>query len=67
MFYVLEMDRYLDQLAAAWEDYDGDALGRLISFEDKHVRNPRLQVSLKTLNGMHIVLVHCFKLKISFS
>ncbi len=41
------MDRYLDQLAAAWEDYDGDVLGRLISFEDKHVRNPRLQVRLQ--------------------
>lgn len=35
---------YLGEVLDAWNDYDGEALARLLSFRDQHVMNPRLQL-----------------------
>ena len=35
------MNSYLDQLEAAWNDYDGEGLASLISFSGRHARNPK--------------------------
>lgn len=41
---MISMNGYLSQVYAAWDDYDGEALAKLVSFEDSHVLNPKLQV-----------------------
>jgi len=35
---------YLGQVQDAWNDYDGEALAKLLSFRDPHVMNPRIQL-----------------------
>ncbi len=35
---------YLSAVENAWNDYDGDTLARLLSFQDSHVKNSRLQL-----------------------
>jgi len=35
---------YLSEVHDAWNDYDGEALARLLSFRDPHVMNPRIQL-----------------------
>ncbi len=44
---MISLGAYLSKVSAAWDDYDGDALARLVSFEDPHVMSPRLQVGCK--------------------
>jgi len=39
------MGSYLSTVASAWDNYDGEELGQLISFEDSHVMSSKLQVS----------------------
>ena len=46
---MLSMNGYLGQVSSAWEDYDGEKLARLISFDDAHIMSPKLQVRLKNL------------------
>lgn len=41
---MISLGGYLTQVQNAWDDYDGDALAQLISFEDPHIMNPKLQV-----------------------
>ncbi len=40
---MLSLNGYLGQVSSAWDDYDGDALARLLSFEDPHSMSPRLR------------------------
>ena len=40
----VKMNSYLDRVDAAWNDYDGEALARLISFDDPHTQDPNLHV-----------------------
>jgi hypothetical protein len=37
------MNNYLAAVEQAWNDYDGDKLAELLSFDDKHAENPKLQ------------------------
>lgn len=39
---------YLRRADEAWIGYDGNALASLLSFQDNHVRNPKLQVNIST-------------------
>ena len=41
---MISLNSYLSEISSAWDDYDGDAIAPLISFEDKHVLNPKLQL-----------------------
>ncbi len=43
---MISMGSYLNKVNTAWEDYDGDTLGTLISFDDPHIMSPKLQVIL---------------------
>ena len=35
------MNTYLGSVEQAWNDYDGETLARLISFDDRHARNSK--------------------------
>lgn len=41
---MMSMNHYLGQISSAWDEYDGETIAKLISFEDPHSMNPRLQV-----------------------
>ena len=36
---------YLRRADESWNNYDGNSLAALLSFQDNHVKNPKLQVS----------------------
>ena len=49
---MISMNNYLDQVSSAWDDYDGDKLARLISFDDPHIMSPKLQVRTVLCTGL---------------
>ena len=40
----MSVDNYLKAVADAWDDYDGESLATLLSFQDSHVTKPQLQL-----------------------
>ena len=40
----MSVQNYLRTVEEAWNDYDGDTLANLLSFQDNHVTNPQLQI-----------------------
>ena len=41
---MTSLNSYLSAVENAWNDYDGEVLASLLSFQDPHARNPRLQL-----------------------
>ena len=37
---------YLRRADESWNGYDGNSLASLLSFQDNHIRNPKLQVKI---------------------
>ena len=42
--FQMSVQNYLRTVEEAWNDYDGDTLANLLSFQDNHVTNPQLQI-----------------------
>ena len=40
----MSVDNYLSSVANAWDDYDGESLATLLSFQDSHVTKSQLQL-----------------------
>ena len=40
----MSVDNYLKAVPDAWDDYDGESLATLLSFQDSHVTKPQLQL-----------------------
>jgi len=41
---MISLGSYLSAVSASWDDYDGEDLARLLSFEDSHYMSPKLQL-----------------------
>ena len=40
----MSLSSYLGAIDQAWENYEGDEIAKLVSFQDSHVKNPKLQL-----------------------
>ena len=43
----MSVDNYLKAVADAWDDYDGESLATLLSFQDSHVTKSQLQLEVQ--------------------
>ena len=41
---AISLNLYLSKISNCWENGDGEELAALLSFRDKHVTNPKLQI-----------------------